>query len=557
MIKNWQDHFSDRILERGFDCYLMDAVSGLVKTSQGYQANVYGTEAYDVSIDLENGRLQSMSCDCPYAESGNNCKHMAATLYAIEDRGENLPDENKLPSEIEDVINQMSVEELREALFYVAKNEKSIETFILTRYNHSITDDQMAALKQAFENIEKKYLDAYGNPDWYRRKDYRKAVEKFIETSISQLIQNHLDKEAFDLLCFVFTSISQQDIYDYNDVLVSLLNDCHERWTQIYKQASQETKQVLFAWFNEHQVKYSIDNYGQQLIRDFWEEHFQEREYLKEKLSVLDARISRLLSREINETSWRNPFQLQESVKQRLLLMEQLSYSPEAIQSYVKEYWFLSEIRQFVLERALADGRVEEAIAILKESKTLDSQYKDLLSRYSEQLMTIYQNLENSRAYKDELISYIFELENEDDLVKVSQLKELSSKDEWEGYRQRLLSQAKGAARFSLLEQEGLLYQLLDEILTVPFNRVVYLDKYEQSLKKEFPDLVRDTYVKDISEKIVSASDRKTYKELVSYLQKISTYSEGEKISRKIVGEWKLAYPRRRALLDELAKAGF
>ena len=96
-------------------------------------------------------------------------------------------------------------------------------------------------MKQAFENIEKKYLDAYGNLDWYRWKDYRKAVEKFLDASIYQLIQNHLDEEAFDLLCFIFTSVNQQEVYDYSDDLVSLLNDCHEGWKQIYEQASQET----------------------------------------------------------------------------------------------------------------------------------------------------------------------------------------------------------------------------------------------------------------------------------------------------------------------------
>lgn len=556
MVKNWQGHFSNRILERGFNYYLMDAVSGLVKTSQGYQANVQGTEDYDVSIDLKNGRLQSMSCDCPYAESGNNCKHMAAVLYAIEDRGEDL-EKSESPSEIEEIINQMSVEDLREALLSVMRNDNSIESFILTRYNHSITDDQIVSLKQAFENIEKKYLDAYGNLDWYRWKDYRKAVEKFLDASIHQFIQNHLDEEAFDLLCFIFTSVNQQEVYEYSDDLVSLLNDCHEGWTQIYEQASQETKQVMFDWFNEQQVKNSLDNYGQQLIHDFWEEYFQESEYLEEKLSVLDTKISGLFPHENSARRWDLSFQLQESVKQRLILMEQLSYSPETIQSYVKEFWLLSEVRQFVLEKALTEGRVEEAIAILKESKKLDSQYKGLLNHYSEQLMMIYQGLENSRAFKDELISYIFDLRNEDDLVKVNQLKELSRKDEWDGYCQRLLAQTRGAVHFSLLEQKGLFDQLLDEILAISFNRIVYLDKYEKTLKKEFPDLVRDAYVKEISEKIALTSDRKTYRELISYLQKISTYPEGKKISRKMAEDWKFAYPRRLALLDELAKAGF
>lgn len=44
-----------------------------------------GTEDYQVEIEIHDDRIQDVFCDCPYAEDGNYCKHMAAVLYEIEE----------------------------------------------------------------------------------------------------------------------------------------------------------------------------------------------------------------------------------------------------------------------------------------------------------------------------------------------------------------------------------------------------------------------------------------------------------------------------------------
>ncbi|CCQ94829.1 hypothetical protein CULT_2080002 [[Clostridium] ultunense Esp] len=34
----------------------------------------------------DNEDIIDLSCNCPYAEAGNNCKHMAAVLFYLEDK---------------------------------------------------------------------------------------------------------------------------------------------------------------------------------------------------------------------------------------------------------------------------------------------------------------------------------------------------------------------------------------------------------------------------------------------------------------------------------------
>ena len=79
----WQHLFSGGILQRGREYYKMNKVRSLIRDGDTYYATVEGAEDYEVVIRIENSRVSSMRCDCPYAEDGSRCKHMAAALYEI------------------------------------------------------------------------------------------------------------------------------------------------------------------------------------------------------------------------------------------------------------------------------------------------------------------------------------------------------------------------------------------------------------------------------------------------------------------------------------------
>ena len=79
----WQHLFSTAILQRGREYYKKNKVRSLIQDGDLYYASVEGTEEYEVQIRIQGDRLNFMSCECPYAQDGNRCKHMAATLYEI------------------------------------------------------------------------------------------------------------------------------------------------------------------------------------------------------------------------------------------------------------------------------------------------------------------------------------------------------------------------------------------------------------------------------------------------------------------------------------------
>ena len=74
-MKNWESEFASHILKRSFDYFEEGAVHELIQTADGYEATVEGSDSYSVEIAISNQTLMAMSCDCPYAEDGKNCKH--------------------------------------------------------------------------------------------------------------------------------------------------------------------------------------------------------------------------------------------------------------------------------------------------------------------------------------------------------------------------------------------------------------------------------------------------------------------------------------------------
>ena len=67
-------------------------------------ATVSGTELYEVEIFLDHDEVYDMDCDCPYAEDGNYCKHMAAVLYELENT--DITEKSSVKESIADIVNQ-------------------------------------------------------------------------------------------------------------------------------------------------------------------------------------------------------------------------------------------------------------------------------------------------------------------------------------------------------------------------------------------------------------------------------------------------------------------
>lgn len=92
MAINWTGLFADKILKRGWQ-YCQENRVAEVKLMRStpagdrYGAIVIGNDVYFVQIVVGETSIVDMKCECPYARDGHRCKHMAAALYEMQNRG--------------------------------------------------------------------------------------------------------------------------------------------------------------------------------------------------------------------------------------------------------------------------------------------------------------------------------------------------------------------------------------------------------------------------------------------------------------------------------------
>jgi len=118
ILKNWKDNFTSVSLDRGIGYYEMKLVSNLKVADNKITAIVTGEHLYSVEIEIEGKKIKNMSCTCPHAFKGNNCKHMAAIFYSLETH---TPAEKPKKS---DALKRATEEDLREFVKTLISEDK-------------------------------------------------------------------------------------------------------------------------------------------------------------------------------------------------------------------------------------------------------------------------------------------------------------------------------------------------------------------------------------------------------------------------------------------------
>lgn len=79
----WRGLFKSNILNGAQDYITSGSVKNYEDKNGHISAVIEGIENFSVAIDYDEN-IKSMTCSCPYAMAGNNCKHMAAALLQWE-----------------------------------------------------------------------------------------------------------------------------------------------------------------------------------------------------------------------------------------------------------------------------------------------------------------------------------------------------------------------------------------------------------------------------------------------------------------------------------------
>ena len=361
-LHDWKDRFASRILGRGEDYYYDDAVRAMKWDGKRITATVSGTESYQVKIDVSNGVVGDMSCTCPYA-ADYNCKHMAAVLLAASEDdfpGENsnwtAQSEKAAGMSLEDAVQTLSDSDAKALLLRCAKADQNIADQILFKATGGVSQEQIRHWMKQIPAFSRQYSDRHGFIEYAQATPYTEAIAAFMDEKISLLLDADQPWEAFALTCKVCEEIKNVDIDDSNGGIGWLYWECTDHWREILPRMNPDQRHKMFDWIQKHYHHWNgyDDPFDEFLFGSSGEEAaFQEPEFLKRKLELLDKQIAAA-----NEDS----YHLQHCVMRRLDIMRQLSVSREETERFMQKYTHLPFMRQYLIKEAIEKERFDDAI---------------------------------------------------------------------------------------------------------------------------------------------------------------------------------------------------
>lgn len=559
---NWKKLFARHILERGYDYYCEDAVENLEVLDDEIRADVIGTEDYEVEISLSNGEVTDMYCSCPYAASGNNCKHMAAVLY---EWSENKEEKNTIHSDlfqpamtidvykkkvdaVEKLVNSANEEDVRSFLISVLSEDEKLLLRFYNTMSKQITPEVIRHYIRQVDIIDSHYLGRDRFINYYEASGFISELEDVIDSDVRQMMDNENYLSAFEVMNYIFILIGEVDIDDSDGGTSMLADKIYQLWLELLAKVSLKEKRKMFDWFISH-LDGSVIDYLEERIEQVIMDEFQEKEYEQEKFDLIEEMIVRS---ESSDSAWFRDYKLGKWVLRYLEMLKEKNVSDKKIDEVCKKYWQNSSVRRYYIDFCMEKKEYDHVLQILDESISLDKYYRGLVSEYGIMKKDIYLLQGNREAY----IKQLWKLVLEHDTVNLDwyrELKEQYTANEWLVKREEIFKKLSKKTYIDKLYMEEKLY---DRLLTYALDcsGLHILQEYEDILKAQYPKQLLDKYKYELNEMALHTSNRQNYAYLVSLLRRMKQINGGLDVVEQIVADWKAKYRNRPAMMDELRK---
>ena len=454
--------------------------------------------------------------------------------------------ENNSHESWQTILNKMTEQSLRSFLFSLAENDRSLQKKIVLNFSTGkISKKEVEQLLKQAEALFGTYeqYGYIGNNDLYR---LDKKIDTFLGNVVPYLLKRHCSCEVFDLLHKIYSTI--QEMADDGYEIECLEEICENYWRNIIEDADPVEKRQLHQWFVEKIDAYQgkkKDNvfscYESLLIYDF-----HDQEFMQWALSYLDRRI---------QTDEENGDLNGNYAAVRLRIMKKLNFPENEIKEYTDRYYPQRQVRQDLIHAAFARKDYQQALKVIKDSQRLDADDSWAQEKYKRNLIYVYQELGDLENVKEALWQVI-QTEPQYNMDDIQRLKKDCKPEEWKHFREEILHLPTcRSIHYDFLASEKMYDELWGELKKA--GDTYRISCYEHLLQKDHGEELRDYYCQYVRDTMPRISSRSQYRDCISYLKKIKKYPGGLKMARQIADEWYKEFNRRKAMKEELAKAGF
>lgn len=491
----WEKLFAPHILARGHDYFCDDAVKNIEVSGDFIRASVIGTEKYEVEISLINGEVSEMYCSCPYAEDGCNCKHMAAVLYewssGVQDETVTEADNTEL---FGSAYTQEGYKKKKKAVkkLLAAADRETLASFLadilmgneklLVRFynivNGKATKEDVKRYMKQVNAVVNRHLGRDQFINYYEADNFISELEEFLDEDIRRMIDNADYQCAFELLNYIFTTISNVDIDDSDGGTGMIADRIYQLWTELLSKVAVPDKKKMFVWFTTH-LDGSIIDYLEEYIERIIIDEFKESEYRQDKLAFIEQMIEESNKK---ESDWSRSCSVGKWALRYLELLTEDVKSEQTRIDFCKKYWRNSSVRRYYINLCMRKKDYENAIRVLDESILLDRDCRGLVSEYSKKKKDIFLLQGNNEAYIDQLWKLVLNHEAGNiDLYR--ELKKQYTAEEWSVQREEIFRKLPKSAHIECLYKEEKLYDRLLEFV-LKSKGLYALQEYEGVLKK-------------------------------------------------------------------------
>ncbi len=541
----WKHLFQRHILARGENYFLDELVTEFSSDEEGADALVCGTEPYEVNIHLEGGQIVEMFCDCPYAESGENCKHMAAVLFCLEDQLNWTASKTKpVPADNIDVatlVAQMDEQTVKNQLIEIWRQYPQLIPKNMFKTSQHL---ELSFLKAEIRAIFDEHEDDSGFIDYYGAFDFGSTLEEFLQEHIPKLLTTE-PVEACELLFDTIDLLDDCAIDDSDGVLMMLLTMCSEFLKELIENSSTAVQQQLFAALSEKLTEEALSS---DELEELFFNYFTEPNFLEMKLQFVQQKIEQT---QIRKDRLTKEYYLGKWLEYQLDLMEDLQVPEAEIEAFCQQHLQINTVRKYYLADCIRNKKIEQAIKLAQEGKIKQREFWGNVIYYSKQLKELYRMTGDQKMYEKELWSLLVNYSARDlDIFKEARAYYQTN---WPTKRKLLFDAITDVSfKAELYVEEQLDEDLLNLILWQKDLRL--LNQYEARLKEKYPQQLLEKYASVAIQMAARSGPRSHYRQIVDLLQHMRTYPTGETRVQQLLADWQSSYKNRPAMLDELRK---
>ncbi|WP_298653696.1 SWIM zinc finger family protein [uncultured Proteiniphilum sp.] len=571
-LSEFEHQIDEIILKRGLQYYREGHISHIEELGAGeYEASVEGSEDYTVNLTIRNGIVEDYRCDCPY-DMGPVCKHIAATLFYLQKDYidiDNIPVSKKkisvtssqpkketIPEQIEEILTALSDNDLKGFIRQACKSDKEFRFRFLTKfaYINAPASASKEFYKSQIQDLADVYSGQYGFIAYREVGEFSRAVSEMLDDS-RRNIENKKYKDALSVIFAVLEEVTP--VLNSADDSGGYIGGCIEEAIRLLDTLVDENmdESLRIDIFNQ-----LVTTYGSGKL-DGWDWKFDLISFAIRllKTSQEKEQIKAIINK-IKPTgkSWDWDYRKAQELMQELLLKTE---SEGAVIQYLKENISNPDFREKLIGEAIRAKDYQYALELTHDGIAKDDkEFSGLADKWREYQLDIYQKrgdnentirlaryfVMNRNGYSQSL-KYYYDL-----------LKKTIPADSWDKYLENIIAEIfkKGKwvdyeklASFYIWEEYWERYlSLLQKNTTL--SRIEAAEKHLGALYPEQLVTLYDTQLRSFVENNIGRSH---YKDACRYMRRMKKLG-GSQIVDKLIGDLRIQYKNRRALLEELTK---